>query len=138
MSQYTPVPSRVAELSATLSQPQPMRRGSIHERRMKCGQAQCACQRDPKARHGPYYTLTHAVGGKTQSRYLSEEQLPTVRRQIDAGRKFRQQTEAYWVACQAWADAELAPSDIAARSGAEKKGFARGSKRRLVRRWKSS
>ncbi len=138
MSQHTPVPSRVTELSATLSQPKPMRRGSIHERRMKCGQVQCACQRDPKARHGPYYTLTHAVGGKTQSRYISEEQWPTVRRQIDAGREFRQQMEAYWAACEAWADAELAPPEAATRSEAEKKGSARGSKRRLVRRSRSS
>ena len=33
-------------------------RGTVNERRMKCGQANCACQRDPKARHGPYYMLT--------------------------------------------------------------------------------
>ena len=134
MSQTTPVPSQVAELSATLSQPKPMRRGSIHQRHMKCGQADCACQRDPNARHGPYFTITRAVDGKTQSRYISAEQLPTARRQIEAGRQFRRQLEAYWTACEAWADAELEPTGVAARSGAEKKGFARGSQRRSPRR----
>ena len=34
----------------------------------------CACARDPKARHGPYYSLTHAVEGKTRSRFLPAEQ----------------------------------------------------------------
>src|SRR5256886_17496937 len=71
MTNPTSLPPQVAELSAALSQPRPMRRGSVNERRMKCGQAHCACQRDPKARHGPYYTLTQATGGKTRSRYVA-------------------------------------------------------------------
>ena len=128
------VPTRVAELSAALSQPKPMRRGSMNQRRMKCGQAHCACQRDPKARHGPYYTLTQAVGGKTRSRYVNEEQWPTFRRQIQAGRAFRQQVEAYWEACEQWADAELEQAGTALRSEAEKRGSRRGSKRRSARR----
>jgi hypothetical protein len=105
-----------------------MRRGSINERRMKCGQANCACQRDPKARHGPYYMLTQAAGGKTRSRYVAPEQLPVLRRQIEAGREFRQQVEAYWEACEHWADTELEQTQAA--QAAEKKGSARASGRR--------
>ena len=72
------IPSTVARLAAVLSHPQPMRRGSLYERRMKCGQAACACQHDPKAAHGPYSTLTQKLEGKTRSRYLSAEQVPVV------------------------------------------------------------
>src|SRR6266853_1571420 len=54
----TEVPSSLRELAAVLSQPKPMRRGSVSERTMKCGKAGCPCQEDPKARHGPYYRLT--------------------------------------------------------------------------------
>jgi hypothetical protein len=127
MTQHTSIPSSVAQCSAALSGPRPMRRGTINERHMKCGQANCACQSDPKARHGPYYMLTHAEGGKTRSRYLSQEQVSTVGRQIEAGREFRRRVDALWEACEQWADAELEPEEQATEV-AEKKGFRRRSK----------
>lgn len=136
MTTHAAVPPQVSELSTALSQLRPMRRGSVNERRMKCGQANCACQRDPKARHGPYYTLTQATGGKTRSRYVAADQVPLLRRQIEAGREFRQQVEAYWDACEQWADAELAP--IPAAQAAEKKGSRRGSGRPSGKNWKRS
>jgi hypothetical protein len=136
MTNHTSLPPQVAELSAALSQPRPMRRGSVNERRMKCGQAHCACQRDPKARHGPYYTLTQAAGGKTRSRYMAAEQVPVLRRQIEAGREFRQQVEAYWKACEQWADAELEPTPAA--EAAEKKGSRRASGKRSGKNSKRS
>ena len=128
MTNHSALPPPVAELSAALSQPRPMRRGSINERRMKCGQTNCACQRDPKARHGPYYMLTQAAGGRTRSCYVAAEQLPVLHRQIEAGREFRQQLEAYWDACEHWADTELEQTQAAA--AAEKKGSVRASGRR--------
>ena len=103
-----------------------MRRGTINERHMKCGQSNCPCQSDLKARHGPYYMLTRAVGGKTRSRYLSQEQAFTVRRQIEAGREFRRRVDALWEACEQWADAELEPGEQTAEA-AEKKGSRRRS-----------
>ena len=113
-----------------------MRRGTVNERRMKCGQANCACQRDPKARHGPYYMVTQAAGGKTRSRYVAAEQISLVRRQIEAGREFRQQVEAYWDACEQWADAELEQTHAA--EAAQKKGSRRASAMRSGKRWKRS
>jgi len=40
-------------------------KGTILERRMKCGQPKCACQRDPAKRHGPYWEWTYKQAGKT-------------------------------------------------------------------------
>lgn len=136
MTNSTSLPPRVAELSAALSQPRPMRRGSVNERRMKCGQARCACQRDPKARHGPYFTLTQAAGGQTHSRYVAAEQVPALRRQVEAGREFRQQVEAYWEACEQWADAELEATQAA--EAAEKKGSRQVSGKRSAKNSKRS
>jgi len=136
MTNRAPLPQQVVELSTALSQPRPMRRGSVNERRMKCGQANCACQGDPKARHGPYYTLTQAAGGKTRSRYVVAEQVPVLRRQIEAGREFRQQVEAYWDACEQWADAELEQTQAAV--AAEKKGSRRVSGKRSAKNWRRS
>jgi hypothetical protein len=101
-----------------------MGRGSLSERTIKCSKPGCACAQNPKARHGPYHSLTHAVEGKTRSRFLAAEGALLAQQQIDAGRKFRAQVDVYWEACKDWADGQLA--DVAASSGEAKKG---GSKR---------
>jgi len=132
------IPSSVRELATVLSQPKPMRRGSVSERTMKCGKASCPCQEDPKARHGPYYSLTRPVAGKTQSRYLSPEQAELARRQIAEGHKFREQVEHYRETCEQWADAQLEGSQAAAPEAAEKKGSKRTSKTKSSRKSKPS
>jgi hypothetical protein len=114
------VPPRVRQLATDLADAEPMRRGSLSERTIKCSKAGCACARDPKARHGPYYSLTHAVAGKTQSRYLTAEQAALARRQIEAGHRFRDRVDGVWEACEQWADNQLA--DVPASSGEAKKG----------------
>jgi len=125
------VPPHVRQLATELAVAKPMRRGSLSERTIKCSKPGCACAHDPKARHGPYYSLTHAVEGKTHSRFLTAEQAELVRQQIDAGRKFRGRVDALWEASEQWADRQLA--DVAVSSGEAKKG---GSKR--ISRAKSS
>jgi hypothetical protein len=116
------VPSSVRELAAVLSQAKPMRRGSVSERTMKCGKAGCPCQEDPKARHGPYYSWTRPMAGKTHSRYLSPEQAELARRQIEQGHTFLEQMEHYREACEQWADAQLELCPVASQEAAEKGG----------------
>jgi hypothetical protein len=118
------IPPRVLQLAGELVEPQPMRRGSISDRMIKCHKPGCACAEDPKARHGPYHSLTRAVAGKTQSRFLTAEQAALAQQQIDAGRNFRVRVDDYWEVCEEWADSQLA--DSSASSGEAKKG---GSKR---------
>jgi hypothetical protein len=130
-------PTPVAELAAELSRPEPIRRGSLYERRMKCGQSACPCQQDPQAAHGPYFTLTQKVGGKTRSRYVAPQQIAMLRQQIEAGRQFRERVEAYWEASERWADEQLEPVSAAVEA-AEKKGSARRSKPKSSKRLKRS
>ncbi len=115
-----PPPAAVREVAAEMAKPKPMRRGSVSERLMKCGHKDCRCQLDPTARHGPYYSLTRAEGGKTKSRYLTAEQATLARQQVEAGQKFRKRLEAYWQACEQWADGQLDAPEAAAQ--AAKKG----------------
>ena len=131
------VPPRVSQLASALQQPQPMRRGSLSERRMKCGKSACPCQHDPKARHGPYLSLTSAVGGKTRTRYVAPEQVAAIQRQIAAGRQFREEVDSYWEACEQWADQQLQPT-AASPEAAEKKGSKRTSKENSAKRSKRS
>ena len=115
----------------------PMRRGSLSERTIKCGKPGCACAQNPKARHGPYHSLTQAVEGKTRSRFLTAEQAVLAQQQIDAGRQFRGHVDALWEACEQWADNQLA--DTAASSEEAKKGGSkRTSKTKSSRRSKPS
>ena len=51
-------------------------KGTVLERRMKCGQLRCACHGDPSQRHGPYWEWTYKVRGKTVNVRLSSEAGP--------------------------------------------------------------
>ena len=101
------VPARIRDLAAQLVQPKAMRRGSFSRRYVKCSKPGCACASDPKARHGPYFSLTRGVRGRTRSRFISPAQAELVRRQVEAGQHFRRQVEAFWEACEQWANAQL-------------------------------
>jgi hypothetical protein len=128
------VPPSVRELAEILAQPKPMRRGSVSERAMKCGQPHCPCQQDPKARHGPYYSLTRPVAGQTRSRYLSPEQAEIAQRQIEEGHRFRQQLEQYWLACERWADAQLEGPEAVSFEAAKKGGYKRSFKSKSAKK----
>ena len=117
------IPEDVRRLVKELEKPRPMRRGSVSERSMKCGRKECRCQGDPNARHGPYFSLTRAEGGKTRSRYLSADLAALARQQIEAGQEFRRQVERYWRACEQWGDGQLEASETASQEA--KKGASR-------------
>ena len=136
MTNALDVPARVRDLATQFAQPQPMRRGSLSERYVKCSKPGCPCAEDPKARHGPYFSLTRGVGGRTHSRFVSDAQAELVRRQVQAGQQFRRQVEAFWEACEEWADAQLQGS--AATAGAQKRGSKRPWKVRSSKRSKHS
>jgi hypothetical protein len=126
-------PTAVRELADELSKPRPMRRGSLSERRVKCGKAACACGVRPEARHGPYYSLTRAVNGQTRSRFLRGQEAAIVREQIEAGQQFRKKVDLYWEKCEQWADEEM-EAQAAPEGGAKKGASKRPSKQRLRRR----
>jgi hypothetical protein len=129
------IPVAVHDQLSALTQPHPMRRGSLSERYMKCGKPSCPCAHDPKARHGPYFSLTRGVGGQTRSRMLTAEQVAAARAQIDAGQQFRRHLEQYWQACEQWADTQLQAPEAASKEAAKKGASNRRS--RLKSRQKS-
>jgi hypothetical protein len=62
-------------------------KGTVLERRMKCGQSGCACQQDPSKRHGPYWEWTYKVRGKTINVKLGAEAGPIYKK---ASRQYRE------------------------------------------------
>jgi len=107
----------------------PMRRGSLSERMMKCGNKHCACQSDPAARHGPYHSWSRVIDGTTHSRLLTAAQAELVRQQIASGGEFRALIEQFWEAAERQADQAIADSKTAP-PAAEKGGSATNSRRR--------
>jgi len=135
---HTPPPLYLRQLAAELAEPKPMRRGSLSERTIKCSKPGCACAKDPKARHGPYFSLTRGVEGKTRSRFLTPEQAALARQQIEAGHEFRSQLETYWEGCEDWADRELDGSPRVSAREAEKGGSKAVSQKKSSRKSKTS
>ena len=136
MAETPAVPPAVRTLAAQLATPTPMRRGSLSTRYVKCSKPGCPCATRPEARHGPYHSWTRAVAGRTRSRFLSAAAAELVRRQVAAGQQFRRRVDAYWAACEQWADRQLeAP---AAEVAAEKRGSPPPSRQRSTRRSRRS
>lgn len=121
------VPTVVSDLARVLAEPKPMRRGTLTVRYLKCNKPGCLCAQRDNARHGPYTSVVRVVAGRTQSRHVPAERANEMRRQVEAGQQFRKHVEAYWRACEQWADAQLDASATASLE-AEKGGSKRPSR----------
>jgi hypothetical protein len=62
---------------------EPLMRGSIVERVRRCGRPNCACARDPEARHRGKFLTVH-LDGRTQALHLRPEDEERVRLAINA------------------------------------------------------
>ena len=132
------VPPPVRARARRLAEPKPMRRGSLSVRYVKCNKPGCRCAEDPEARHGPYTSVVRTTGGQTQSRRVPAEQTEVLREQIEAGQDFRRNVEAYWEACEQWADAELDSAEASSSEVAQKGGSKKPSTRKSSWRSRSS
>jgi hypothetical protein len=63
--------------------------GTLVERRIRCGKPGCRCAVDPTALHGPYYSWTRKVAGKTVTRLLSAAQAERYRDWFSNARRIR-------------------------------------------------
>jgi len=122
MAHTTDAPEIVYKLAVNLSQAKPMRRGSLSVRYLKCNKPGCACANDPQARHGPYTSVVRTVSGKSRSRAVPVAQADVLRQQVEAGQQFRKHVDAYWEACEQWADAQLEAPQASSKEAAKKGG----------------
>ena len=58
-------------------------RGSIVDRVRKCGRPNCACARDPAARHGGRFLTVH-LDGRTQAVHLRPDDEERVRKAVES------------------------------------------------------
>lgn len=68
-----------------------MRPGSLVPRYRKCGKASCHCAKKGAQGHGPSYSLTHAVKGKTVTNVIpTGSAVERTRQQLGEYHRFRQ------------------------------------------------
>ena len=78
------------QLKARLVEIGDMRPGSLVERFRKCGKPACHCAKQDAPGHGPCYSLTHAVEGKTVTRVIPKGvAVEQTRQQIAEYHRFR-------------------------------------------------
>lgn len=78
----------------------PLMRGSVVERRRRCGRANCACARDPEARHRGTFLTVH-LEGATQAVHVRPEDEAAVRAAVAAYQRL-------WTVINALTGCELA------------------------------
>ena len=67
-----------------------MRRGSVVEQYLKCGKVPCRCKQPGERGHGPYFTFTRKVEGKTQTRqFRAGPRLTKLQREVETFPRFQ-------------------------------------------------
>ena len=125
---------RRAELKAELAQVGDLRPGSLVERYRACGKAGCHCAARGAEGHGPSWSLTREVGGKTVTRVIPAAVVAQTRQHVAEYQRFRslvrEMVETSEHLCDAKLDAaQAAPDTEGAKKGAPKKGSKKPSPR---------
>jgi hypothetical protein len=63
--------------------------GTLTERRTRCSSSGCRCRADPPVLHGPYYSWTRKINGKTVTHTLTPEQAHRYQPWFDNARQLR-------------------------------------------------
>ncbi len=125
------------ELKARVAEVGDLRPGSLVERYRRCGKAACHCAGKGMAGHGPSWSLTREVGGKTVTRVIPAGAVAQTREQIAEHRRFRalvrELVETSEQLCDVKLEAGKATSDEAAKKGGSKKPSTRRSRPRSRR-----
>lgn len=79
---------RRSDLAKQIGRLGDLRRGSLVERYIPCGKPGCHCTQPGSRGHGPCYSLTCKVEGRTKTEYIPKQQVAQVREQLENRRRF--------------------------------------------------
>ena len=116
------------ELRQELAQVADLRQGSLSSRYRRCGKPRCHCAQEGDPGHGPYWSVTRAVHGKTQFRSIAPQAVRHTEEQIAEFHRFQRLSREFVDVSTRLCDAQLEANKPGA---AQKKG---GLKRRSPRR----
>ena len=114
------------ELRAELAQVGDLRPGSLVERYRRCGKPNCHCAGKGAASHGPMWSLTHEVAGKTVTTVIPPSAVEQTRQQLAEYRRFRTLAKALVEASE-----QLCAAQLRTPEGASQEAQRGGSRRPL-------
>jgi len=113
-----------------------LRPGSLVGRYRKCGKPNCHCATEEGGGHGPSWSLTRQVGGKTVTRIIPASAVEQTREQIAEYQRLRKLTGELVDVSEGLCEVKLAlpgASEEAVKKGASKRASTRKSSPRLKR-----
>lgn len=91
------IENKVERIKQELQEIGPMRPGSMNKQYTVCGKAGCRCAdtKNPR-KHGPYYQLSYVHQGKSTTRFIRQQFVQQIKKELANYKKFRWLTEK-WV-----------------------------------------
>ena len=115
-----------------------LRPGSLVGRYRKCGKPTCHCAGEEGGGHGPSWSLTRAVGGRTVTRIIPPAAVPRTREQIAEYQRLRRLTGELVEVNEGLCEALLAGPRVESGQAAKKGASRHASMRRPSPRSKRS
>ena len=118
------------QIRAELSLIGDLRPGSLVGRFRKCGKPNCHCATEDGGGHGPSWSLTRRVGGKTVTRIIPPAAVEQTKQQIAEYKRLRRLTQELVEISESLCEAKLAAgndADEGVKKGASKKTSKRKS-----------
>jgi hypothetical protein len=67
-----------------------LRPGSLSTQYNVCGSPNCKCKADPPQKHGPYYQVSFSRKGRSSTKFVKPEDVPTIREQLQNYERMKQ------------------------------------------------
>jgi hypothetical protein len=126
--------AKLAALRPLLGAVADMRPGSLVERYRACGKSGCRCAKEGAPGHGPSWSLTREVAGKTVTRVIPPSAVEMVRAHIQEHKRFRAIVRELVETSERLCDARLMQTDAASQEAAKKGASKKPSRPRSTRR----
>jgi uncharacterized protein DUF6788 len=88
-SQDRSLAARIEDVKRQLAALGEMRPGSLSTQYNVCGSTGCRCKASPPRKHGPYYQVSYTRKGKSGTRFVRKEDLPSIRRELKTYARMR-------------------------------------------------
>lgn len=115
-----------------------LRPGSLVARYRKCGKANCHCAKEEGGGHGPSWSLTHKVNGKTVTKIIPPSAVSQTQEQIAEYRRLRNLTGELVEVSERLCDMMLSDPGVVADDTGKKGASKRASTRRSAPKSKHS
>jgi hypothetical protein len=115
-----------------------MRPGSLVPRYRVCGKPNCHCAKEGSRGHGPSWSLTRAVAGKTVTKVIPAHAVEITKAQIAAYKHFRELIKNLVEVSEQLCDARLVQRDTTSQEEAKKGASQSSSLRKSSRKSSSS